>query len=107
MAGPFWRELPDRGSQLVDAIPIRCVTILEVYVRETVRELIDRGPPFIDRAERLSKSVRLDFEFVRNLQGQKVSVGDLIAHSISVSNVGSIMGVLEELMPGFATKIVK
>lgn len=84
---------------------MRTVTILEVFVREVVRELVDSGDIYLQRAEPLSKGARLDFALLSGLQGKKISVGDLIAHTISISEPARIMAYFENLIPGFVAKL--
>ena len=91
--------------EFVDFIPIRLVTIIEVFVREVVREIVDHGQPYVDRAEKLAKGAKIDFAFASNLQGQKLSIGDLVAHAISVNNLSQIIAYFDGLIPDFAKKL--
>ena len=47
-----------------DFVPIRIVTVLEVFMRRWIAALVNRGTPFVQNAARLAHSgkVRLDFD---------------------------------------------
>jgi len=46
-----WLEKQEQAAAFTDFIPMRLVTLIEVFVREVIRELVDYGPPYLDRAE--------------------------------------------------------
>jgi Lysozyme inhibitor LprI len=81
-----------------ELIPIRIVTILEVFIRHWVETLIDHGAPYVERVSKLKVDVKYDFAIVRSLQGGSVSLGQLIAHSLSVSRVDAFSAVLGTLL---------
>jgi uncharacterized protein YecT (DUF1311 family) len=99
-----WTARP-QADEFADFIPIRLATILEIYVRETVRELIDSDTKYLDRSESLTRGIKLDFMMFKSLQGRRVSVGDIVAHSISVSRVEHILSICETLCPGFKARL--
>jgi uncharacterized protein YecT (DUF1311 family) len=92
-------------ERFADFVPIRLATIMEVYVRETVRELIDSDPKYMDRSEPLTKNIKLDFILLKSLQGRRVSLGDIIAHSLPVSSLTHILSIYGTLLPGFKEKL--
>ncbi|PWB84496.1 MAG: hypothetical protein C3F11_00970 [Methylocystaceae bacterium] len=100
-----WLAMPEQAAAFADFIPMRLVTLIEVFVREVIREIVDYGPPYLDRAEKLVKGARIDFVFASNLQGQKLSIGDLVAHSISVSSPTNIIAAFEGLIPDFTASL--
>ncbi|HZY68818.1 MAG TPA: hypothetical protein VFE52_09530, partial [Devosia sp.] len=103
--GHVWKEKAGDAPEFVDFMPMRIVTIIEVFVREVVRELVDAGNPYLQRAEQLAKGARLDFAMLSGLQGKKVSVGDLIAHTITVSEPARIISYFESLIPDFLNRL--
>jgi len=86
---------------------MRLVTIIEVIVRESIRELVDQGSPFLTRAKGILGSTKFDFLFAQNLHGQKLSVGDIVAHSVSVNRIDSIISIFETLAPNFVGDLKK
>lgn len=100
-----WNENSENLGAFRDFIPIRLVTIIEVFVRDAVREAVDRGPPYIDRAERLVKGTKIDFLFAQNIQGKHISLGDIVAYSLSTNDITQILATFETLFPNFRTGI--
>lgn len=95
-----WEKIdPDEG--FADFVPVRLCTIVEVYVRETVREVVDSSPTYLDRAEPLLKNAKFDFLIAKQLHGRRVTMGDIVAHSISASDLEHIISIYETLLPGY------
>lgn len=99
--GELWRSKSEDAADFADFIPMRLVTIIEVFTREAIRELVDAGSPYLEKAEALSKGAKLDFALLAGLQGRKVSIGDLIAHTVSINEPGRIVAYLSALIPDF------
>lgn len=95
-----WEQI-NANEEFADFIPVRLCTIIEVYVRETVREVVDASPSFLDRAEPLLKNAKLDFLIAKHLHGQRVTMGDIIAHAVSVNDLEQIIFIYETIMPGY------
>jgi len=90
-AGPL--KLPDQF------VAIRLVTILEVFTRDWVAELVDAGDPYTSRAADLvNKSLRIDYPMAQALVGKQVSFGELVSHEIAVNGVGDIDNAFSTLL---------
>ncbi|TPI53357.1 DUF1311 domain-containing protein [Mesorhizobium sp. B3-1-7] len=101
-----WHRKLKAEVEFSDFVPIRLVTIIEVFVREILREIVDYGQPYFDRAERFTRGgAKIDFDFLSNLQGKKISVGDLVGHSVSVNNPTQIISNFETVIPDFVTRL--
>jgi len=81
-----------------DFFPIRAVTLLEVFTRAWIAQLIDHGSPYVDNAVALAKNLRLDYELVRAIQGRAITVGDLVAHTVPVNTFSQVIGYFEILI---------
>ena len=92
-------------EEFCDFIPIRLVTFIEVFTREWVRAIVDHGQPYITRAEKLVKNEKIDFLFSMEIQNRRVSLGDLVAHAVSVSGVTQILSIFGTLIEDFVVKI--
>ncbi|MFL5284139.1 MAG: hypothetical protein ACJ8AW_24885 [Rhodopila sp.] len=80
-------------------IPIRLVTILEVFTRNWVAEIIDSGEPYTSRAAEIVKgSLKIDFALAQALVGKQVTFGELVAHDIPVNGIGDIERVFSQLL---------
>ncbi len=56
---------------------------------------------YIDRVEPLLKNAKFDFLIAKQLHGQRVTMGDIVAHSVTVSNLEHIISIYETLLPGY------
>jgi hypothetical protein len=95
------RQWQDGGSLLEapDFIPIRLVTMLEVFTRTWIASLVDAGEPYVQRAgELVGGSVKFDFGIVRALAGKQVSVGELVSHSVSVNTLPDLDRIFTTLI---------
>lgn len=81
-----------------DFYVIRAVTLLEVFTRGNLADLIDHERQFTDRAIELSKHVKIDFALIRDIQGRTITLGDILAHSVPVNSFGQIVGYFETLL---------
>jgi len=58
-----------------------------------------RGEPFLGRGIALSKNLpKPDYELVREIQGRTITLGDVIAHSVSLSSFGQMAAAFETLI---------
>jgi hypothetical protein len=87
-----------REDILGDFIPIRITTCIEVIVRNLIREIIEYGSPYSERAEKYAKAIKFDFLLSSAIQGQKITLGDIIAHSVSTNSLSQIIGLFEVLI---------
>lgn len=95
-----WQTEQTRSEDFFDLVPIRLVTLMEVFTRETTKEIVDRGGEFFERAAEIPR-LKVDLTFAAHIQGQKLTLGDLIAHSISTNDIDQINSAFETLLPGF------
>jgi uncharacterized protein YecT (DUF1311 family) len=65
------------------------------------RRLLILGPEYFDRSEIILKETKFDFLVAKSLYGQRVTMGDIVAHSISVSSLEQIVSAYEKLLPGY------
>jgi uncharacterized protein YecT (DUF1311 family) len=86
------------NSVVLRYFPIAIVTTIEVFVRLTMQALIDRGPPFLDRAADLAKHVKFDFRTISALHGKEVSLGEIISHFVPLNDLASINSALTTLL---------
>lgn len=81
-----------------DFYVIRTVTLLEVFTRRNLADLIDHDSRFMERAIELSKHVKIDFALVRDIQGRVITLGDILAFSVPVNSFGQIVGHFEAVL---------
>ena len=118
--GPHWGFAAERISNLsnecrggqgplssaIDFIVIRLVTILEVATRGWISRLIDHGEPFVENAAFLvhTSGLKFDYAITRAVHGERVTLGELVAHSISTNRLPEIEHALSTV---FGTDIFR
>jgi uncharacterized protein YecT (DUF1311 family) len=104
--GPYGLEnlqrqwLKNRQSKACtpDFYVIRTVTLLGVFTRRNLADLIDHDRRFTDRAIELSRYVKIDFALIRDIQGRTITLGDILAHSVPVNSFGQIVEHFETIL---------
>jgi uncharacterized protein YecT (DUF1311 family) len=86
-----WHKSTQDDNSTPDFYVIRAVTILEVSARQEMSSLIDHKKQFTDRAIDLSKNIKLDFSIAKNIQGRAITLGDIVAHSVSINSFSQII----------------
>lgn len=82
---------------LLRYFPIAAVTLLENNTRWAIRHLVDCGAPFNERATELL-SGNFTIKNLLPLIGQRITLGDLAAQSVSVNQIEDIDNHLSVLM---------
>lgn len=93
-----WTARDQGNDDGTDFYPIRAVTLLEVFTRTWIAQLVDHGSPYVDRALALAKNnLKFDYDLVRAVHGKNITLGDLVAHSVPVNSFSQIVGTFEVL----------
>jgi uncharacterized protein YecT (DUF1311 family) len=93
-----WTGTGKSEGSTPDFYVIRAVTLLEVFTRANIASLIDHGTEYGDRAIELSKNLKMDFALVQGIQGRAITLGDIVAHNVSVNSFGQMLGHFETLL---------
>ena len=97
----------DFPEALSDFIPMRLTTFLEVMLKSAFWQLIDSGSPYNELAGQLMRNSKIDFLIPLNLQGQKLTLGDFVAHSMSFSDIQQVIANFKVLIPTFLSDLAK
>lgn len=76
-------------QEMLRYVPVGLVALLEGYFRSTIRDLIDKGSPFRERAATLHEW-RLDLPTLLRMESASVSAGEVVAHMVSLSSLEDI-----------------
>jgi hypothetical protein len=85
-------------GELTRYFPVALIACVEGYFRMAIKDLIDAGEPFLTNAERPASSLKLDFSLLRAVHGKTITVGELVAHSLSLSRLDHIESALSSLL---------
>lgn len=98
-------SLAELSSTFVEFIPIRLVTTLEVFLRGVISELVNGRDEYFERGEKLAKGAKIDLAFAAHVNRRELTVGDFVAHSVSLNSVDAVLSVLDTLLGGFTAKL--
>ncbi len=93
------------SPEFIEFIPIRLVTILEVFLRGVIAELIDERDDYFERSDKLVKGAKFDLAFAAHIDRRELTIGDFVAHAVSLNNVESIISTLDTLLLDFPAKL--
>lgn len=99
--------LQESGSVLLQYVPIRLVTILEVFVRGIISELVNSNDYFFQQGEKLVKGAKIDLAFAFYVNRRELTIGDFVAHAVSLNDIKSVLSVIDTLLGDFASKLKK
>ena len=92
------KEHDKSKSELTRYFPVALIACVEGYFRMAIKDLIDAGEPFLTNAEKPASSLKLDFSILRAVHGKAITVGELVAHGVSLSRLEHIEGALSSLL---------
>jgi uncharacterized protein YecT (DUF1311 family) len=84
------RHPAEGAPTLRKLVPIRVVACIESCLKAATAELINYGEPYRGNARKLFQHVRIDFDVLTILLDDRVSVGEIVAHSLGWHDMGEI-----------------
>lgn len=84
-------------EEVIRYYPIAVVAVLDGYFRARLPSLIDSGDPFRANAVEKYSEVKLNLQLGEALSTRKVSLGELIMNSVSISNFQSLVHILTNI----------
>lgn len=93
------------ASPFVEFVPIRLVTTLEVFLRGVIAELVNGGQQYFERGERLAKGSKIDLTFAAHVDRRELTIGDFVAHAVSLNSIEAVVSSLDTLLDGFSAKL--
>ena len=76
-------------KEFIRYVPVGAIACVEGYFKGLIRDLIDIGAPYRDNIVNL-KEIKLTLEGVVGLHGGKATLGEFVAHFVSVSSLEDI-----------------
>jgi len=87
-----------KNKELLRYFPIALVACIESFFRMAIKRLIDSGDPYLSNAQGLLARTNVTFEILKAFHGQSLKVGDVIGHSVHLSNLALIENNMGQLM---------
>lgn len=85
-------------NEFLRYFPLALVAVLESSCRMLIAKLIDHGEPYVSRSKELMDKQKIDFEIMKHLYGKKITMGEFIAHSVSINQIESIDRIFTTLL---------
>ena len=76
---------------------VRCVACMEGYFRLAIADLIDFGEPFRSNAANFNQ-INFSIDTALSLQKNSVTIGEFIAHLVSVNNLQDIISNMNKIL---------
>lgn len=84
--------------ELIRYFPVALIACVEGYFRLAIKDLVDAGEPYLSNAEKPAASIKLDFSVIRAVHGKAITVGELVAHGVSLSRLDHIDSIMSNLL---------
>jgi len=92
-------ENPDIAKHgLCQLVPIRVIACVEGCLKSATASLINHGEPYLANAQRLFQQVKIDFDVLRAVLDESVSLGDIVAHSLTWHDLTEINARMSALL---------
>ncbi len=92
-----YRDLASWPPDALALVPVGIAAAIESYVRDTIRELVDAGDPFVDRIDKLELRTRPGLDAMKALHGRRISLGEWVSHLVRISSVAHLAHHLSTL----------
>ena len=93
-----YRERANRDNELLRYFPIAVVGCIESFYRLAIKALVDSVEPYLTNAKALFTNIKTGFEVLQAMHGQTITVGDLVAHSLKISNLSHVSSHMDQLL---------
>lgn len=86
------------NRELLRYFPVALIATIESTLRLLIAELVDHGSPYLERAASLLANVKIDFDMLRALAGQRVTIGEIVSRFGSLSSLESVNAIFSTLL---------
>lgn len=93
-----YQERDSENKELLRYFPIAVVACMETYFRLAIKQLIDSGEPYLTNSQSIMPKTNVGFDVLKALHGQSITIGDVISHSVSISNLTYLASHMSKLM---------
>jgi hypothetical protein len=88
--------------------PVASVAAIETYLRWEIRRLIDsNGARYINNFRVDESSLRIGYDLLVAVHGKRVTIGELVAHSVRLNNLEAINKTMSHLLQTEFLDVVK
>ncbi|CAG5074789.1 hypothetical protein DYBT9623_05477 [Dyadobacter sp. CECT 9623] len=91
-------ELDAADGNWLNYVPVKIVTMIEVFFQEVVKELVDSGEPYSTNIFKSIEVSKFDAALLKALHGRKITMGELTSHLLALNRIEEIIGLMDRLM---------
>lgn len=84
------KSSPESVSAARSLVPIRVIACMEGCLKAGAAGLINHGEPYRSNVRRLMQQVKLDFDVLKALLEDTVTIGDIVAHAFGWHDIAEI-----------------
>lgn len=98
------------NEELIKYLPIATVACFEAYFKSMIIEIVDEGEPYLSRIPKLNDNkitLKFDTDALTAIHKKSLSIGDIIAHSLSFNNLDDINSHITKLLDVEFIKSIK
>lgn len=92
-----YKNIEKRNSEVLKYFPVAIVACVEAYFKMAIKELVDKRRDLLPNAIQLLKQ-KIDVDVAVSLDGNEITLGDLVAHSCSYSKFESIESCVSKIL---------
>lgn len=93
-----YRTIAPQNKELLRYFPIALVACIESYFQIAIKEIIDSGEPYLTNSHQLMPKQKWNFDILKGLHGRTITIGDVIAHYVSISKLEHIVKRMDQLL---------
>lgn len=93
-----YKNRDKNDKELLRYFPIAIIACIETFFRLIIKQIIDYGDPYLTNSQSIMPKNNVSFDVLKALHGQKITIGDVISHSISISSLEHIVSNINKIM---------
>jgi uncharacterized protein YecT (DUF1311 family) len=98
----------EKEGEAIAYFPVAIIAAIETYFRWEIRELIDSGDPrYLDNLRGDDLPLKITYDHLVAVHGKRVSIGELVAHSVRLNNLEAISKTMSDLLQSDFFVLVK
>lgn len=94
----LFKEHGSSNKELSRYFPIALIACIEAYTRLSIAQLIDSGDPYFSNAAKILGSLKLNYEILAALKGEKVSIGELVSHNLQINRLDHVSSCMSSVL---------
>jgi uncharacterized protein YecT (DUF1311 family) len=88
-----WEKERAAPGFIGDIYPVRAISLLQVFTRSWVCTTVNSSTHFAERGIALVQNTKPDYKLVLSITNEVVTFGDIVAHTVSVSNLQNVLSI--------------